>query len=73
MGKTIKRNRYGMFDVEGKPRFNRQGNITKPTHVKKEWLKLIQKGKPSENRQGIDTVPQADYDTGDFRKEVLDD
>lgn len=73
MGKTIKKNRYGLYDVEGKPRYNKQGNTTKPTHVKKEWLKLLNKGKESENRQPIDNIPQADYDTGDFRKEVLDD
>lgn len=73
MGKTIKKNRYGLYDVEGKPRYNKQGNTTKPTHVKKEWLKLLNKGKESENRQPIDNIPQAPYDTNDFRKEVLDD
>lgn len=73
MSKTVKKNRYGMYDVEGKPRFNTQGKQTKPMHSKKEWLKLMGKGQQSENRQPIDNIPQADYDTGDFRKEVLDD
>lgn len=73
MGKTIKKNRYGLYDIEGKPRFNKQGKEARPISFKKDWVKSIGKGKESENRQPIDRVPLAPYDTGDFRKEVLDD